>query len=252
LILAEKETPMRSRPTAVPTILALLLLLTVFGCASGGGSGGIYYATGKDVVTPDGLHRVKWEPFSLSFVRPGAKLGGYDAIILDEVTISYQRPPKRTNVMPGMDDGLDDNFALSSSATASMKGYFQTAFEKALEKNNAFKIVDAPGPNVLRVVGQIVGLVITAPPQNQQLPDETVYTSSSGAMTLILRIEDSVTGESLAEVGERQDIGNGFQDFYASNPVTNSGAVRQLFDGWAMDLRREIEQLKALPEIPLK
>ena len=245
---------MRSAPKAIPTFVALLLALFAFGCASGGGGagGGVYYATGKDVVTPDGLHRVKWEPFSLSFVRPGAKLGGYDAIILDEVTVSYKRPPKRKNVMPGLDDGLNDNFALSSPATASMKRYFQTAFSRELGKNNAFKIVEKAGPNVLRVAGHIVGLVITAPPQNQQMPDETVYTSSSGSMTLVLTVEDSVTGESLVEVGQRQDIGNGFQDFYASNPVTNSGAVRQLFDGWAMSLRREIEQLKALPEIPVK
>ena len=243
---------MRSPVTPTPSLLALLLALFSLGCASGGGSGGVYYATGKDVVTPDGLHRVKWEPFSLSFVRPGAKLGDYDAIILDQVTISYQRPPKRGNIMPGANDGLNDNFALSSSATASMKRYFQAAFTRELAKSSAFKIVDEPGPNVLRVAGHIVGLVITAPPQNQQLPDETVYTSSSGAMTLILKVNDSVTGESLVEVGQRQDIGNGFQDFYQSNPVTNSGAARQLFDGWAMSLRREIEQLKALPEIPLK
>ena len=84
-ILTEKEILMRSAPTASPVLVALLLAFFVFGCASGSGSDGVYYATGKDVVTPDGLHRVKWEPFSLSFVRPGAKLGGYDAVGLPQI-----------------------------------------------------------------------------------------------------------------------------------------------------------------------
>ncbi|MDG2334444.1 MAG: DUF3313 family protein [Myxococcota bacterium] len=233
--------------------LPLFLALCLMGCASGSGSGSggdkVYYATGKGAVTPDGLHRIKWEPFAATFVKPGANLGNYDAVILEEVTISYQRPPRK-NVMPGELNGLNDNFALSSQATGYMKKYFHEAFVKELAKSSDFKIVTEPGPNVLRIAGHIVGLVITVPPQNQQLADESVYSSSSGAMTLVLDADDSVTGEPLVRVGQRNDIGNGFDQFYESNPVENSGAVRQVFDKWAMDLRQELDQFKALKEVP--
>lgn len=243
---------MKRSPAAALQIVVASLALLGLACASGAGGGNnkVYYATGKDSVTPDGLHRVKWEPFATTFVRPGAKLGGYDAVLLDEVTISYKRPPRR-NIMPGTGN-MNANFALSSSATQHMKRYFHEAFAKELARNSDFRIANQPGPSVLRIHARIVGLVITAPPQKDQLPDETVYTSSSGAMTLLLDAEDSLTGETLVRVGQRQDItqGDGMGQFYWSNPVSNAGAVRGLFDGWATRLRRELEQFKTLPELP--
>ena len=242
---------MKSPIAPLLLLCAAIVVLTSMGCASGSGSTGekVYYATGKGAVTPDGLHRIKWEPFGVTFVKPGASLENYDAVLLDEVTISYKRPPRRS-VMPGDLDGMNDNFALSSQATGYMKKYFHEAFAKELAQSNDFRVVDAPGPNVLRIAGHIVGLVITTPPQNDQLPDESVYTSSPGEMTLVLNAEDSVTGEPLVRVGQRSPIGTGFDQFYESNPVANSGAVRQLFNKWAMALRRELDQFKALKNIP--
>ena len=91
-----------------------------------------------------------------------------------------------------------------------------------------FRVVDEPGPTVLRITGHIVGLVITTPPEKDQLVDETVFTSSAGAMTLLLDASDSLTGEPLVRVGDRQDIsqGSGIGQFYWSNPVSNAGAAR--------------------------
>ncbi len=242
---------MKSKTTVLLGIAMVSLALLGIGCATGSGTGDgkVYYATGKDAVTPGGLHRIKWEPFAATFVKPGAKLGNYDAVILDEVTISYERPPRR-DPMPGMNDGLDDNFALSSDATRHMRSYFHQAFAKELARSNDFRLAEEPGPTVLRIAAHIVNLTIAVPPQRDQAPDETVYSSSSGAMTLVLEAEDSLTGEVLVSLGERHEISNGLGGFYASNPVTNSGAVRQLFDNWAIRLRKELDQLKALPEIP--
>ena len=51
-----------------------LLLLVVLGCAACAGQApkGIYYTSGKGSVTPDGLHRVNWEPFRTD-TRPAAR-----------------------------------------------------------------------------------------------------------------------------------------------------------------------------------
>ena len=69
-------------------------------------------------------------------------------------------------------------------------------------------------------------------------------------MTLVLDADDSLTGEPLVRVGERSEIGDSMGQFYESNPVSNAGAVRQLFDNWARRLRQELDQFKSLPEIP--
>ena len=68
-----------NRSTVVlPQFIAVSLMLLGMGCAAGSGAGGdkVYYATGKDAVTPGGLHRVKWEPFAATFVKPGPNSGG--------------------------------------------------------------------------------------------------------------------------------------------------------------------------------
>ena len=217
--------------------------------AAGDASRPMYFAKGSDVVTPDGLHRVKWEAFPTTFVRPGAKLQVYTAVLLDAVTIAYQSPPRR--YAPGTAT-LDANFALSPRATDHMKRYFHDALVEELIHSDEFRIATAPGPDVLRISGHIVSLKITAPPEREQLPDEKVYVTSSGSMTLLLDARDSLTGESLVRVGERRDItlGDGVNQFYWSTPVSSAGAVQVVFDDWARRLRVELVQFKGLNEIP--
>ena len=169
---------------------------------------------------------------------------------MDAVTVSYQRPPRR-NIMPGT-GSMAANYSLSSSAIDHMKRYFKQAFTKELSRSNDFQIADAPGPNVLRISGHIVNLLITAPPEREQLPDEKVYVTSTGSMTLLLDARDSLSGEPLVRVGERRDItlGDGVSQFYWSNPVSSAGAVQLVFDDWARRLRVELDQFKSLHEIP--
>ncbi|NRA09597.1 MAG: DUF3313 family protein [Myxococcales bacterium] len=234
-----------------------VLFLAALGvaCASGSRHAGgdasrpIYFASGKDAVTPDGLHRVKWEPFATSFVRPGATLEGYTAVLLDAVTIAYQSPPRR--YAPGT-GAMNANFALSPRATDHMKRYFHEALVEELIQSEDFRIATAPGPDVLRISGHIVNLLITAPPEREQLPDEKVYVTSTGSMTLLLDARDSLSGEPLVRVGERRDItlGDGVSQFYWSNPVSSAGAVQLVFDDWARRLRVELDQFKSLHEIP--
>ena len=103
-----------------------LLLLVVLGCAACAGQapGGIYYTSGKGAVTPDGLHRVEWEPFRTTYLKPGADLQRYDKVLIQEVTVSYKTPPRRASFNR---DAIDPNYALPDSAIESLKRYFHEA-----------------------------------------------------------------------------------------------------------------------------
>ena len=131
-----------------------------------------------------------------------------------------------------------------------MKRYFHEAFVTALGKSQSFSVTDSPGPDVLLLSGHIVNLKITAPPERDQEPDETVIASSSGQMTLILDARDATSGEALVRVGQGRAIALGDGGWHEVDPVTNSAAVRQAFRTWAEDLRRELDQFHALPELP--
>ena len=226
-----------------------LLLLVVLGCAACAGQapGGIYYTSGKGAVTPDGLHRVNWEPFRTTYVKPGADLQRYNKVLVQEVTVSYKTPPRRGSFNR---DAIVPNYALSDSAIASLKRYFHKAFVEALGKSQNFAAVEAPGPEVLLISGHIVNLQIQVPPERDQAVDETDYTTSSGQMTLILDARDSKSGEPLVRVGQARAIQMSGGGWHESDPVSNSGAVRDMFRTWASDLRRELDQFHALPALP--
>ena len=230
-------------------ILGMLFvsLLGLLACTAVNQSG-VYYATSKDSVTADGLHRVLWEPFEITFVRPGAKLSEYDAVIVDRVRIGYKRTPKGTL---SSEAAISPNYKLSPEEIAGMADLFKSTLVKTLTTQNHFKVATEAGPKVLRIGAHILDLTITAPPQNQQAGDETTYVSSSGNMTLVLNVEDSETNTPLVRVGDRRDIALYFQNsFYAADNTTNSIALKSLFQGWATRLNDELDQLSSIPEIP--
>jgi hypothetical protein len=225
----------------------LLLLLALAGLACAGpGSGGVYYATGKNAVTKDGLHRIQWQPFPASYVKPGATLGGYDKLLVKEVVVAYARPPKRSATQ----SSIQPNYALPDAALASLKRYFHEAFTTALARSASLSLVSEPGPQVLVIAGHLVNLRVGVPPQQAQDPDESDYTTSAGEMTLLLDARDAQSGETLLRVAQTTEIQLSDAGWYQSGPVTNSGAVQQIFRTWAADFRRELEQLRALPQFP--
>ena len=227
---------------------AALLITLLFGCTTPNKSG-VYYASGKDAVTPDGLHRILWEPFAVSFVKPGARLGSYDKVLVDQATVSFKRPPQKALAAQA---SIAPNYGLSQAALASMKKTFQTAFESALTQSEVYTLAQEPGPKTLRVAGHILDLSITAPPENQQPDDATMFVASTGAMTLILNVEDSETGEPLVRVGERHSISlfNDENEGYSVDNDSTSAALTNLFQAWAKELTRELDQLRSLPEVP--
>jgi hypothetical protein len=228
-----------------------LILVSVAGLACAGSGvapeGGIYYASGKGSVTPDGLHLVEHEPFRTTYVKPGADLQRYNKVLVQEVTVSYKTPPRPSG--SGM-YAINPNYALPDSAIKSLKRYFHDAFVKELGRSQKFSVAEAPGPDVLLISGHIVNLQIKAPPERDQSVDETDYTSSSGQMTLILDARDSKSGEPLVRVGQGRAIQNMDGGWHQNDPVSNSAAVREMFQSWAMNLRIELDQFHRLPTLP--
>lgn len=233
--------------------ISLLLGIAALACLASGcttpNKSGVYYASGKSAVTPDGLHRILWEPFAVSFVKPGARLGAYDKVLVDQVTVSFKRPPRKAAAAQA---SIVPNYGLSQGALDSMKKTFQTAFESALTQSQVYSLAQEPGPKTLRVAGHILDLTITAPPENQQPDDATMFVASTGAMTLILNVEDSETGAPLVRVGERHSISlfGDENEAYSVDDDSTSAALTNLFQAWAAELTRELDQLRSLPEVP--
>ena len=207
----------------------------------------IRYETSGDLpVTADGLHRIESMQVGAVYLKPGASFAGFDAIVVDPVTVSYKSPPRQAS----SSNRSRGNFALNDSQMDRLKRIFQEVFQGELEKSEDYRLVTEPGPSVLRVSGHIVDLVVDAPPQRG---GERSFVMSAGEMTLILDVRDSVTREPLARVADRRAIqpaSAGPSRVYYSNPTRNWGEVRNRLQRWANILREGLDYLKQLPEVP--
>ena len=104
-----------------------------------------------------------------------------------------------------------------------------------------YEIVEAPGPETLRISAAIVDLYVTAPDTNPSGRVRT-YTANSGQMTLVLEVRDSVTGEILARAVDRRS-GRSSGTWTVTNRMTNTADARQAIRVWASSLRQALDEL---------
>jgi hypothetical protein len=191
-------------------------------------------------ATGDGLHRVQSKEVDAAFLRPGARFGGYHALLIDPVRVSHKTEPRPPR----------GSVALDPAAMERVKGIFRSCLDRELVQSGDFSIASEPGPGVLRVSGQIVDLVVDAIPNRI---GERYYVTDTGEMTLALDARDSVTGEPLARVVDRRAIrpaGAGLGDLYLSSTVRNWGAMEDVFCEWAEILRAGLDELRELSAVP--
>jgi hypothetical protein len=220
--------------------LGILAAGVGLGCAAPG----IDFDTSPGSASPDGLRRVRWSPLGTEFLKPGADLSRFTGILIDPVAISYQ-----TRHGQGLDPRVSP-YAPEQGQLDHLQRAYQESFRRALTRGG-LSPATAAGPGVLRLSGRIADLTVLAPPADTLDPDETVYSSSAGDLTLLLDLTDSATGAQLLRAGGRHAVsidpvvGGGEDD-----PVINAAAVSELFDQQALILHQRIEQLRKTPAPP--
>ncbi|KPJ84439.1 MAG: hypothetical protein AMS18_16800 [Gemmatimonas sp. SG8_17] len=191
-------------------------------------------------VTADGLHRVDNSVMAMAWVKPDLDLTGYTKLMVDEITVAYQKEPRATQHAPG---ASEDNFALTRREMDNLKRWFNEAVVTALTKDDGWEIVDAPGPDVLRVSVYLIDLVVRTPAQD--LSFQRTFTRSYGEVTLVIELQDSESEEFLARAAERRDPTRATDNGLARvSPSAVKVDVQSLFDYWANTLRQGLDRLR--------
>ena len=101
----------------------------------------------------------------------------------------------------------------------------------------------ASGESVMRIGPHIVDLDVYAPDTNRTSFSRS-YTDRSGQMTLKLYIYDSVTGDVIASVSDRQEAPHrGYASI--SNAVSNKADAQLMLTKWATALRERLDQARS-------
>jgi hypothetical protein len=134
-----------------------------------------------------------------------------------------------------------DATKFNENARAAVAEYFRAALVKAV--SDAYPVVEAPGPLVLRlraaVVGVDVGGEVSA--ADKEADKEGAFSNkvNIGKVRVEMELVDSETGQQIAAVVDKENLGAGTE--IESEQVTRQekwAAAREAFDGWAGRLRR--------------
>jgi len=177
-------------------------------------------------TTHDGLQQVKSKKLDLLYVLPGATLDGYKKVWLDPVQVAFSKSwkpdPRKVN--------SQDRERIRTELAAE----FQRIFKQELEEKGGYAVVNAAGPDVLRVLPAIIDLYIAAP-DTMEAGRTKVYSVSPGEMTLVVELRDAETGAILARVADRK--GRSFGPMQWTTRATNVAEVRRILRAWAVTLR---------------
>lgn len=187
----------------------------------------------------DGLVRQAHPRLNAVFVRPGIQeeLTAFRSVILDPVDVRFASEfenGRRSNINSrGLDAG--DLAAIQRGVADE----FRTVFREELQ-SGGYEVVDNPGSETLRVSAAIVDLFISAPEAAQPAGRGRTYTASSGRMTLVLELRDSVTGEILVRAVDTQSA-RGNPNWSVTNRATNTADARRALRTWARALRTGLD-----------
>jgi hypothetical protein len=163
---------------------------------------------------------------TLSFVKQddAKNIHKYFAVIIDPVEI-YVSTNADVSKMP-------------DRGRTALAAYFQNAITRAVA--DAFPVVQEPGPLVLRMRTALIGVDVGAEiPADQKGNAEAIERAVDiGKVGVEMEMVDSVTGEQISAVIDRQNLGSGaVVGSEAFSRDEKFAAAKEAFDGWAQRLR---------------
>ena len=176
-------------------IAIAILLPLLFGCALDPDAS---TRIGKKVVvTPDGLESIDHDQRGRLFVNPDHRISAAHRYVLTQVFVTYKRDSPR----------------FSEREEKRMIDYVKEGVAASMEINGA-AMVSEPGPCVLSIG---IGLIDVALSEPSGTGASTNQLGIWGAVTMVLDVRDSRSGEPLLRYGRRVTIPGGVQ-FHDSRP----------------------------------
>ena len=219
----------------LPVVALLLALLPVRA-----------FAAGTAPAAWDGLVEVEARGLDDAHLAPGADFRPYARLLIDRTEVAFHRDwmrrPGERRELAGL---VRDEQARRILETA--RTNFADAFAEVFTRAG-YTVVDAPGPDVLRVTPRLTDLYVNAP--DVAAPGRArSYTANAGEATMILELRDSETNALLGRLLDRRETREtvGLQ---LANSVGTDADFRALFRSWAGVCVRALGSLKASSPLP--
>lgn len=175
----------------------------------------------------EGMELVKDSELATVYADPGADLGVYKRILLEDATVAFkknwQRDQNRGHPMKVRNSDME-------RITEDVATIFRNVFTEQLTKSG-YEITQETGPDVLTLKPAIVDLDVYAPDVNSASFTRS-YSESAGEMTLNLELFDSLTGDKIARATDRKrDWDQGYLEWRTR--VSNRADAERMMKSWA-------------------
>ncbi len=213
-------------------VLPAMLLISLTGCVSGTQT----VQTGPSAeVTFDGLHRVDNTGRIDAWVTPDISLAKYSKILPIDTGVKYR------TVRSGLRSATE--FEISERQRSRLEEVLREAFSDELRASKYFTFTDKPGPDVVILRAGLIDVVSNVPEEGPG--PERNYIRTIGTATLVIELQDSMSGEVLARATERRTA-EPLDDLQLSTRASNLATVRREAKRWARSLREALDELHEL------
>ena len=211
------------------------ILATVLGAVALGLAG---CASQQPAESWDGLVLKRDSRLDAAYVQPGADIPAYKRVMIDPLEVSFDKDWDPNRDTRSVSRRLSDQDI--QAIRDGLAELFRDEFSKELAKGG-YSVVTTPGPETLRILPAVTDLYINAP-DRMEPGRSTTYTTETGRMTLVAELRDSVSGDVLARVVDRQQSRSSGM-MQVTNRVTNVADARRAIDVWARALRDALDEL---------
>jgi len=191
-------------------------------------------------VTFDGLVRIDHGRFNDSWADPDIDFSQYNQIIVGDAVFEFRAVKKSGSATMAIRSN-ETEFWISDANKEKLIEVVSETFRKELEKSEHFTKAEAPGPNVLVLVGGLHDIVSRVPPD--MIGRGEMYLSSVGEATLVLEARDSLSGETIYRAIDRRSAEQAGGMMTNSNTVSNVSEVRRMASRWAVRLREGLDSI---------
>lgn len=190
-------------------------------------------------VNDEGMELVKDSELATVYADPGADLGVYKRIWLEDATVAFKKNWKRDQNRGYALKVRDADMQKIMDDVASL---FREVFTAELV-DGGYEMAEEAGEDVLIVKPAIVDLNVYAP-DIQNANRSQSYSREAGEMTLNLELYDSVTGDKIAKATDRKrDYDRGYMQWRTS--VSNRADAKRMMTPWAKALRSALDEAKS-------
>ena len=192
-------------------------------------------------TTWDDLQLVKSSRSARLYLLPGADFRPYNKVLLDKTEVAFRKDWVRDYNRDTRDltrrIGQDDVDRVLKEVSSNFGDIFADEYQKA-----GFQVVQAPGPDVLRVRTGVIDLAVNAP--DMASSGRTRSASwEAGEATVVVEARDSQSGALLGRALDRRLAGDNMP--YLRNSVTNKADFKSLFRKWAKDSIEGLKRIQA-------